>query len=106
MKLAKATFAGLVLAPSVLAGVPPELRVGLPPGACGLVAYGSDIVVSLFAYRTSKRSCPRGIHCLLRREPLRWLQLIDRGRDREGTEVTKGVSDDLHAGGDPAVGEP
>src|SRR5699024_11360012 len=40
MKLAKATFAGLVLAPSFLAGFPPELPVGLPPEPCGLVEIG------------------------------------------------------------------
>src|SRR5699024_7320459 len=106
MKLAKATFAGLVLAPSFLAGFPPELPVGLPPEPCGLVAYGSDIIVSPSASRTSERSCPRHIHCLHRREPLPWLQLLDRGRDLEGTAVIKGVPDDLHALEDPAAGEP
>src|SRR5699024_6077865 len=106
MKLAKATFAGLVLAPSALAEFPSELPGGLPPATCGFVAYGSDIIVSPSACRTSERLCLRHIHCLHRRQPRPRHQLLDRGRDFEGAAVIIGVGDDLHAGGDPAVGEP
>src|SRR5690625_7933636 len=106
MKLAKATFAGLVLAPSFLAGFPPELPLGLPPEPCGLVAYGSDIIVSPSASRPSERSCPSHIHCLHRHEPLPRLQLLARSPDLEGTAVIKGLLDDLHAVLVPDVVEP
>src|SRR5699024_3792929 len=56
--------------------------------------------------RSSEETLAEARTALHRREPPPRLQLLDRGRQLEGAEVIKGVPDDLHAGGAPAVGEP